>query len=94
MLGQLGATQATRIPSVVIKPTSPISTTPKDRKIKLLGHVLRLDEDDPMFECTIDGNLNRISKDKKRVGRPRENWIENTTSDAYKTISNFINSVK
>ena len=42
---------------------------------RLLGHVIRTDDDDPMKMPTIDARLNTPGVHWKRVGRPRLGWV-------------------
>ena len=42
---------------------------------RLLGHVIRASDDDPMKMPTIDAKLNTPGVWRKRVGRPRLGWV-------------------
>ena len=42
---------------------------------KLLGHIIRADPLDPMRRPTITNDLQVPGNFKKRVGRPRFNWV-------------------
>ena len=42
---------------------------------RLLGHVIRAEDDDPMKMPTIDAKLNTPGVWRKRVGRPRLGWV-------------------
>ena len=58
----------------------PISELIKKRQETLLGHIIRTDEDDPMRTVTLNSEGTRLTKTKKRVGRPRENWTYETAN--------------
>ena len=58
----------------------PISELIKKRQETLLGHIIRTDEEDPMREATLNKEGTRLTKEKKRVGRPRENWTYETAN--------------
>ena len=51
----------------------------KERKAKLLGHIARADSNDPLRMATFQaGSCSRIPYGKKRIGKPRQNWIHQT----------------
>ena len=59
----------------------------KARKCKLLGHVIRAEDTDPMKMVTFKPNsLKLMAPQSKRVGRPRLNWIAETTKTFGKTF--------
>ena len=79
-------------PVYLRKPIVPISQTIYERRIKLLGHTMRIgykygDWNNPEFQCTWNPDGGRLAKEKKRVGRPRHHWTEETTLEAYALIS-------
>ena len=46
------------------------------RKLKLLGHVVRADNDDPMRQVTFkSGCVKELNVGKRRVGKPKLDWI-------------------
>ena len=46
---------------------------------KLLAHTVRAANDDPLRQCTLKPNTHEpITLDRKRVGRPRQNWTRST----------------
>ena len=65
-----------------------ISQMLDDRTIRLLGHIFRSDERDPLIAVTLDTNYKRLMFDKRRVGRPRNHWTEITMSNAYRKMYN------
>ena len=53
-----------------------ISEVLRDKKIKLLGHVIRSDEDDSLFQATFTTEGKYNVYEHRRVGRPRGHWAE------------------
>ena len=54
----------------------------QNAKFKLLGRLLHFPLDDPRRATTFDGNtLAPHDHGKKRVGKPRHNWVEHTTQE-------------
>ena len=65
----------------------PISEKIQLRQAKLLGHILRASNDDPMRQITFKpstGDWNHPNK--KRVGRPRANWLFETCKFTYEQV--------
>ena len=57
------------------------------RKITLLGHIIRSDPSDPMRQVLFEiGTLTPRIEFKKRVGKPRIQWLSATYEDAYKNM--------
>ena len=57
------------------------------RKAKLMGHNLRTDRDDPLRQIPFQpDSAYRVSYGKKRVGKPRQNWIHQTKKYVYETV--------
>jgi hypothetical protein len=57
----------------------------KHRQTKLLGHVIRADNNDPMRKVTFKPNsIRNWNTPLKRVGRPREQWILGAKKQAWK----------
>ena len=54
-----------------------------ERQSKLLAHVMRRDERDLLRQPTIDLNLQRPYQLKKRTGRPKLNWVEETLKQTF-----------
>ena len=55
----------------------------------VLGYIIRSDANDPLRHVTLENeNLKPLTPALKRVGRPRSKWIETTTKEAWKRISN------
>ena len=51
------------------------SETYKLRKLKLLGHVIRCGEEDPMRQVTFQQNSRRdLTFGQRRIGRPKNQW--------------------
>ena len=68
------------------------------RKTKLLGHVLRAPEDDPLRQVSFEPNSgNRVDYGKLRCGRPKQNWRHFAKKTAYEMHlngSNYLESVE
>ena len=58
----------------------------EDRKIKLLGHIMRGSTEDPLYKVTFDDEGNRMLHTNKRVGRPRNHWTKFTMCRAYERL--------
>ena len=56
-----------------------------ERKIKLMGHIIRAKDSDPLRAVTfLPNSLTVIPLDsKKRAGRPKIDWIEQTKQDIW-----------
>lgn len=55
------------------------------RAVTLLGHIIRTeDENDHMKKVTMNIDLTRFRRCKRRVGRPRFSWLEKTMEKTYK----------
>ena len=62
-----------------------VSETLKLRRRKLLGHVMRCNKEDPMYQVTFaDEGFNGY--DYRRVGRPRGHWAETTIKETLQEI--------
>ena len=59
-----------------------VSEILEDKKIKLLGHVMRCESNHPLYQVTFteEGGFNVYMK--KRVGRPRGHWAEDVMNKA------------
>ncbi len=53
------------------------------RQRTLLGHIIREPRDSLMRKPTITENLERPQRTEKRVGRPRDKWLEDTLDRTY-----------
>jgi hypothetical protein len=60
-----------------------ISTMLETRKERLLGHVIRSGCTDPLYQVSFDSEGARLEHEVRRVGRPRNNWIEKCSEKAY-----------
>ena len=57
----------------------------KYRQTKLLGHVIRADNTDPMRKVTFKpDSIRNWSTPLKRVGRPKEQWVQGAKTQAWK----------
>ena len=57
----------------------------KHRKSKLLGHIIRADNNDPMRKVTFAANtIEEWGFDKRRVGRPKDQWLFESKRTAWK----------
>jgi len=57
----------------------------KHRRSKLLGHVIRADNNDPMRKVTFAANtIEEWGFDKRRVGRPKDQWLFETKRTVWK----------
>jgi len=67
------------------KPIKTFSESWRSQKFKLLGHLLRAEVTDPLHQVTFEGESKfpRLAV-RRRVGRPRENWLLTTMKEAYK----------
>ena len=56
-------------------------------KVSLLGHLLRADPTDPLHQVTFEGETKtpRVVG-KRRTGRPRDQWINETCEEAFDEI--------
>ena len=62
------------------------------RKTKLLGHVLRAPEYDPLRQVSLEPNSgNRVDYGKRRCGRPKQNWLHFAKKTAYEMHLNGSN---
>jgi len=67
------------------KEVQKFSTTYKRRKEKLLGHIIRTGNDDPLRQVTLQCSKARpVNYGKKRSGHPREKWTQNTMTRLWK----------
>ena len=66
-----------------VRPSSKIIS---DRAITLLGHIIRSDVTDHMRKVDIDAEYKGVERAKKRVGRPRFYWLQETMKRAYRLI--------
>ena len=57
------------------------------RKSKLLGHVLRAGPEDPMRQISFQpNNAIRVPYGRKRVGRPKQNWLQYAKKHTFEHI--------
>ena len=63
----------------------PFSEDYKYRKMRLMGHIIRADGTDPMRKVTFQENTTEEwAFDKRRIGRPRDQWTEAVKEDIWK----------
>ena len=52
-----------------------------------MGHIMRADNTDPLRQVTFqDNSVNRHQVGKKRVGRPKQNWIYATKENIWYNV--------
>ena len=56
------------------------------RKLKLLGHILRSNPDDPLRQVLFEYNSFTPRIEYRRPGRPRLSWLMQSFSDAFATL--------
>ena len=72
-----------------------VSTIIHNKILTRLGQIITSDANDPLRQVTFENdNLKPLTPALKRVGRPRSKWIETTTKEAWKIMSDvdFTNS--
>ena len=58
-----------------------------NRRCKLLGHIIRSSNDDPMRQVSfVDSTASRVDYGAKRVGEPRPNWLHIAKNFAYENV--------
>ena len=60
-----------------------VSDILKQRQRKILGHVIRADREDPMFKVSFDSSYEIVVTDGRRVGRPRQHFLEENINDVF-----------
>ena len=64
-----------------------ISDKLKQKRIKLIGHIIRESNEAPTRQVTfLPDSARHVTHPKKRVGRPRKNWIFCTKKDAFDLV--------
>ena len=61
----------------------PISEIIRKRQRTILGHVMRADASDPMFQVSFNGDFEIVVADGRRSGRPRQHFLETNMEDVY-----------
>ena len=65
----------------------PFSEYHMNRRVKLLGHILRSNGNDPMRQISfLPDSAHRVEYGTKRVGKPRQNWLHHTKKYVYENI--------
>ncbi len=69
----------------------PVTEIIQQRRVTLLGHIIRSNPQDPMHQVTFaNDEIETHAPWRRRVGRPRLKWIEETMKEAWSQIaSNF-----
>ena len=62
----------------------PFSRYYAEKKASLLGHILRASDEDPLRQVSFQpGTAYRVQYGKKRIGKPRQNWIHQAKQFVY-----------
>ena len=65
----------------------PFSEYHMNRRVKLLGHILRSNGNDPMRQISfLPDSAHKVEYGTKRVGKPRQNWLHHTKKYVYENI--------
>jgi hypothetical protein len=65
----------------------PLSEVLENRRLKLLGHIIRRDRSHPLHQVTfLNNNLLPRTTENRRQGRPRLSWIRNNMEKAWRQI--------
>ena len=60
------------------------SVVHSEQKAKLLGHIARCPDEDPLRQISFKPKtVQRVEYGKKRVGKPRQNWIHQAKKYVY-----------
>ena len=63
----------------------------RKKKLSLLGHVTRADNSDPMRQVAMEsGKIKGRKVGKRRVGKPKLDWVHEGKQSAWKTFRNEI----
>ena len=63
------------------------------RRVNLLGHIFQSSNDDPLRQLSfLPRSTCRINYGKKRVGKPRQNWIYHAKKFVYEKTLSHLNS--
>ena len=66
-----------------------VSTILHNKRLTLLGHIIRSDANDPLRQVTFENDkLKSSTPALQRVGRRRSKWFETTIKEAWKNMSN------
>ena len=69
-----------------LKKIRPVSELIQERQVRLLGHLLREGEGSVMRRVAIDEDFLKHVPDKRRVGGPRQHWVDKTMERAYEEV--------
>ena len=59
----------------------------KNRKLKLLAHIIRADNEDPMRQVALkQGSIKDKNVGKRRVGKSKLDWVHEGRTSAWKAI--------
>ena len=73
--------EATKVayPNKPYKQVKLFSDYHKDKKIRLLGHVIRANQSDPLRQVSfMPGTINPLPTEGKRAGHPKQDWLFET----------------
>jgi hypothetical protein len=60
-----------------------------NRRAKLMGDILRTNADDPLRQVSfLPDSAHRLDYGKKRVGKPRQNWLYHTKKHVHEHVLN------
>jgi len=74
--------------NININGTSQISDILEERKTKLLGHIMRREESDPLKQVCFDEKGFQHIYEKRRIGRPRLHWVRETMKNTFSKLYN------
>ena len=60
-----------------------ISKVIEERQMRLLGHNMRRNDSDPLKQICFDESGYHHLYEKRRIGRPRLNWVRETMKRTY-----------
>ena len=60
-----------------------LSQIQEERKRRLLGHIIRTNEGDPLRQVCFDEEGYQYLYETRRVGRPRNHWVRETMKETY-----------
>ena len=67
------------------------SDTYNKRKLKLLGHVIRADSDDPLSQVSLKPGAATLKKvGKRKVWKPKQDWLQEGMKQTWKTFRHEI----
>ena len=67
----------------------PVADLILKKQRNMLSHVIRTPDQDPIRQATIGEDLKRPSTNYKRVGRPRQKWLDDTIERTFSEMHGF-----